>query len=213
MTDAEFGDFELEVEYRLPNGGNSGVFLRAWPEGQASGADFHEIQLLDDTDPKYSNIPDHQRTGALWNELAASPVLRPAPNQWHRLSIVVVGDQLKVSINGQQVVDGRHPIGKRERGRIGQQAHQTQVDFRNIRIKENPKESNESAIGSSTTVAPDLQTWPDVDVSWSTAKPYDFDSTRSGNLTQVVYTHGVAPSRELWTRRLKRGLRKLSWAI
>ena len=58
MSDAEFLDFELELEYFLSKGGNSGVFLRAWADGKSSGGDFHEIQLLDDTDQQYSSIPD-----------------------------------------------------------------------------------------------------------------------------------------------------------
>ncbi len=135
MTDAEFRDFELELEYELATDGNSGVFLRAWPEGSDSGADFHEIQLLDDTSDKYADIPASQRTGSLWNALAAQPVLRPAPNRWHQLQVTLRGRNLQVAVNGQQVVDGRIPGGKRNTGRIGLQAHGSRVRFRNIRVR------------------------------------------------------------------------------
>ena len=159
MSDAEFLDFELELEYFLSKGGNSGVFLRAWADGKSSGGDFHEIQLLDDTDQQYSSIPDTHSTGALWNQIAAKPVLRPAPDQWHRLRVVADVEQLRVWINGTKVVDGQLPPGKPSRGRIGLQAHQTHVEFRSIRLRELRTPAN-SLIHASTDALM-LDTFPE----------------------------------------------------
>ena len=110
-------------------------FCEPGHSGHASGKDFHEIQLLDDTAPKHANVKDANRNGSLWSVIPARPVLRPAPNQWHRLRIKLVGSRLTVAVNGQQVLDGNLPPGKPPTGRIGLQAHQSRVQFRNIRVK------------------------------------------------------------------------------
>jgi serine/threonine protein kinase len=191
MSDGEFENFQLELEYLLEEEGNSGVLLRAWPEGKTNGGDFHEIQLLDDTAPKYAKLEDTVRNGALYGQIAARPVLRPPPNQWHGMTIIVIDDQVQVQINGQQVVDGKLPSGKQRGGRIGLQLHgKTHVEFRNIRIKElsNKSQSTES------------HAKPRVAASWSTARPFDFGNNQGTDLSHIVYTHGDAPTRDLWMR-------------
>ncbi len=136
MSDSEFEDFELELEYLLTSDSNSGVFLRAWPDGALSGSEFDEIQLLDEAAPNHANIKDVQRTGALFGHVAPSPVLRPEPNEWHRLWILAVGKQVTVRINGNEVLATSLPEGKRSRGRIGLQLYPKKVQFRNIRVRE-----------------------------------------------------------------------------
>ncbi len=136
MSEAEYQDFELELEYQLSSGGNSGVFLRAWPNGNVTGGDFHEIQLHDDTAPSHKTLDGLGSNGSLYGQIAASPVLRPPPNQWHRLRISLVGEQLKVWVNGRQVLDGKLPPSKQSGGHIGLQLHRSRVEFRNIRIRE-----------------------------------------------------------------------------
>src|SRR5687767_1939312 len=53
-TDKEYGDFELRLEYRIGPAGNSGVGLR-FPKGGWPSTDAMEIQILDDTSPRYKN--------------------------------------------------------------------------------------------------------------------------------------------------------------
>ena len=89
MSDNEYRNFTLDFEYKLAPGSNSGVFLRAWPEGKVNGADFHEVQLLDETSPKYASIRPTNRTGSLFAKLPALPGAGPrsrplAPHDDHR---------------------------------------------------------------------------------------------------------------------------------
>ena len=50
-TTDEYANFELELEFRLPEGGNSGVFLRT-PEVSEPSSKGMEIQILDDPSPR-----------------------------------------------------------------------------------------------------------------------------------------------------------------
>ncbi len=153
MSDNDFDDFELEFEYRLPKGGNSGVFFGAFPVGNNFDVTaFHEIQLLDDTAGKYASFADNQRTGSLYDQIAASPVLRPAPNRWHQMQIKVQSGRVTVRLNGKQVVAGPLPKEKRSRGRIGLQLHTGRIEFRNIRQR-----TLSSAQTSSVTEKPSVQ--------------------------------------------------------
>ena len=61
-TDKEYANFELELEFRLPPGGNSGVFLRAPKEGDGAYAGM-EIQVLDDEAKEYATIQPWQHCG------------------------------------------------------------------------------------------------------------------------------------------------------
>ena len=47
MTEKEYGDFELRLEYKMPKGGNSGVGMRSRSKGDPAYAGM-EIQLIDD---------------------------------------------------------------------------------------------------------------------------------------------------------------------
>jgi hypothetical protein len=136
MNHAEYDDFELQLEYKLATGGNSGVFFRAWPGGQKNGGDFHEVQLLDDTAPGLAHVDAVNRNGSLYGQIAAKSVVRLASNQWHRMKISVDGDRLQVWINEVKVLDGIIPAGKKKGGHVGLQIHQSHVEFRNIRIRE-----------------------------------------------------------------------------
>ncbi|MCE9605496.1 MAG: DUF1080 domain-containing protein [Planctomycetia bacterium] len=136
MSDADYDDFEFECEYKLAPDSNSGVFIRAWAEGNSSDGSFHEVQLLDDKSPKFSHHSEKQRTGALYN--AAAPIPQPSTptGQWHKLYLAAIDKYARVSINGTQVVERGNIAAKRLRGRIGLQLYPTQVELRNLRVRE-----------------------------------------------------------------------------
>jgi hypothetical protein len=62
MTEKEYGDFELLLEYKLPEKGNSGVALRAPLQGQPH-YDGMEIQILDDVWHKANYKACGKKTG------------------------------------------------------------------------------------------------------------------------------------------------------
>lgn len=143
-------DFELQFEYRLSAGGNSGVSLRFPGTGNPS-LEGLEIQLLDDRSEKYQNIQPQQATGSLY--FAVAPQVRDAAHpagEWNQCSVVCEGARLKVMINGQlvnqidldqltktsggvvrKVSELRSPVGS-----IALQSHVSRVDFRNVFVKD-----------------------------------------------------------------------------
>ncbi len=145
-TTAEYGDFDLSLEYKLPKNGNSGVFIRA-PKTGTPYVDGMEIQLLDDYGGKWKNLRPNQFTGAIYAVAAPSRrVTRPA-GQWQTMRILCVGKKCRVWVNGEQIIDAdlaelakthgkKVPGLKRDSGLIGLQNHGDPASFRNIRLRE-----------------------------------------------------------------------------
>jgi hypothetical protein len=136
MSDREYGDFELDLEYKLWPKGSSGVFLRAWRDGHISGKDFHEVQLLDDDAIEFATVAVNAKNGALWGKIAATPRVAAPALFWNQLRIAVRGNLVQVSVNGVQVVDGELPRGKPNAGRLSLQLSEQGVAFRSIRVRE-----------------------------------------------------------------------------
>ncbi len=146
-TTSEYSNFEIELEFRVPDAGNSGVFLRAPHEGDPAYAGM-EIQILDDHSPKYASARPAQFTGSLYDVQAASPRVTKKSGEWQKMDIVADGKKIKVTLNGTVVVNTdlkdhedaatKHPGIKRDKGHVGLQNHGSRLDFRNIRIRELP---------------------------------------------------------------------------
>ena len=140
----EYANFELELEFRQPEGGNSGVFLRA-PEVPDVSAEGMEIQILDDPSPRYATIQPWQHCGSLYGVVPAKPGALKKAGEWQKYHIVCNGRKVQVTLNGEVVVDANldehkdkeadHPGIKRTTGHIGLQNHDTRMDFRNIRVR------------------------------------------------------------------------------
>jgi len=144
-TNAEFGDFNLRLEYQVSAGGNSGVYVRVPADGnhhrsneQQPPAGF-EVQVLDDHAKKYAKLKDYQYGGSLYAIApATSHVCRPA-GEWNTLEINCRGRQVTTIHNGVVIVDAtpeKFPIlGLRNvHGFLGLQNHSTVVRFRRLRI-------------------------------------------------------------------------------
>ena len=146
MSEAEFADFELELDYRLPAGGNSGIFLRCWPEGDISGGQFLEIQLLDDAAPEFRNIPPQAKNASIFAAAAPDPSPDAPAGQWNHVEIALQGRALQVFFNGVRVQHAdldafreqfaRFPGLTRQRGHIGFQDYGPGIQFRNVRARE-----------------------------------------------------------------------------
>jgi hypothetical protein len=135
----QYGDFELELEYRCADEHtNSGVFIRVpgMPTSDEYIYQSFEIQINDGDEGIHT-------TGAVYD--AEAPTATPAnpPGEWNTFRITVQGDRIRVAVNGTQVIDWMaEPRGKirafAPRGYIGLQNHddRSPVYFRNIFVKE-----------------------------------------------------------------------------
>jgi len=144
-THETFSDFELKLEFNVPPGGNSGIYLRAPREGRISRSGM-EIQLLDDHAEKYADLKPWQRCGSLYHvEPAASGAVGEA-GTWQSLHIRLVGREIRVTLNDKQIIDtrldrypqleGQHPGLKRASGYIGLQNYGgSPVRFREIYVR------------------------------------------------------------------------------
>ena len=152
ITRAQFADFELELEWRVETGGNSGIFFRATEDHRYIFMSAPEVQILDD---------NHHKDGrSTLTSAGANYGLHPAPRgivrsagAWNTVRVRVVGDSVTQWLNDQQIVSyqlnsedwqrrvdnskfRRWPdYGKARRGHIGLQDHGDPVAFRNIRVR------------------------------------------------------------------------------
>ncbi|HEX3656661.1 MAG TPA: DUF1080 domain-containing protein [Pirellulales bacterium] len=146
-TDKEYGDFVVRCEFKLPPGGNNGLAIRYPGSGGPAYAGMCELQVLDDGDPKYSQLDPRQANGSAYAMVPAHRgYLRPT-GEWNFEEVTVRGSTIKVELNGSIVLetdlskvtsfmkDTPHPGKDLKRGHFGFAGHRDPVQFRNIRIK------------------------------------------------------------------------------
>ncbi len=139
-TRQQYGDFRLRLEYRLGEGGNSGVYLRVPRDGNHHGPGAGvEVQILDDASDRYRELEPYQFSASLYAIAAARRGSARPAGAWNALDIRCVGHHYTVTHNGQTVLD----VSERDypelaarlaRGFIGLQNHSEPVWFRHLRI-------------------------------------------------------------------------------
>ncbi len=142
---AEYGDFNLRLEYQVDAGGNSGVYVRVPADGNhhrendtAPPAGF-EVQILDDDDPQYKNLKDYQFSASVYDIAGAQPHVCNPHGQWNTLEINCQGGNISTTHNGKivtRVTPETHPLSKLRqlKGFLGLQNHSSLVKFRNVRV-------------------------------------------------------------------------------
>lgn len=148
LTEGEYGNFDLRVDFKLPKGGNSGVALRAPFQGNPAYAGM-EIQLLDDPwykdEKNFKGIRQVQLTGSIYDVVPPSSDATKPAGQWNTIHITAKGPHITVELNGVKTVDANledhkdrakdHPGILREKGHLGLQSHDGRVEFKNIYVK------------------------------------------------------------------------------
>jgi hypothetical protein len=147
FTKEEYGDFVARVEYRLPPAGNNGLAIRYPGKGQASVDAMCEVQILDDTSPKYAKLDPRQFNGSAYGMAAAHRgYLRPV-GEWNFMEVTVQGPTIRVELNGTRILDAdlskvtefkdnrAHPGKDRTSGHFGFCGHNDPVAFRTVQIK------------------------------------------------------------------------------
>lgn len=142
---AEFGDFNLRLEYQVSAEGNSGVYVRVPADGnhhrendQSPPAGF-EVQILDDAAPKHKDLKDYQYSASVYDIAGATRRVSKPPGHWNTLEIDARGQEITVTHNGIVVVEvsaEAFPLInlRQTNGFLGLQNHSTLVSFRNLRV-------------------------------------------------------------------------------
>ena len=136
VTEKKFWNFTVRYEYMTPEGSNSGFYLRG----------RYEIQILGDAkDGKASNSCN----GSLYSFRAPDQFATKPGGEWQTVEATIIGDRITVTLNGVKVHDNvkcdRATGGELDRqytepGPIFLQGDHGTVSFRNILLKELPKE-------------------------------------------------------------------------
>jgi hypothetical protein len=156
MTVRQFDNFILDLDYRVSEGGNSGIMYRVMTDGDRPYYSGPEYQILDNERHADAKNGRDRYAGANY---ALHPPEKDAGNpagQWNNARIVVNGNRVEHWLNGEQVVayelhsdDWKKRVaaskfaewpmyGKATRGHIVLQDHGDLVEFRNIKIKSIP---------------------------------------------------------------------------
>jgi hypothetical protein len=147
LTEKEYSDFVFRFEFKLTKGANNGVGIRTPFEGDAAYAGM-EIQILDDQDEQYKGwLRPEQHHGSVYDMIPARTGFRKPLGDWNSEEIYVKGRHIRVTLNGVILVDTsldivrepevlkKHPGLARTSGHVGFLGHNSQLWFRNVRIK------------------------------------------------------------------------------
>ena len=151
-TKDSYGDFVLDLEFKVAKESNSGVFLRSGDIKNVLAA--LEIQVHESADgSKYGML------GAIYDAMPPSKAVGKAVGEWNRYTITCKGPQVTVVLNGETIIDanldnwpeaGKNPDGTPNKfkkalkdyarsGPIGLQGlhgkAQAPVWYRNLKIK------------------------------------------------------------------------------
>lgn len=97
ITRQEFGDFKLQVEFLMPEGSNSGVYLRG----------HYEVQIQDD----HGKEPDSHNCGGLYGFITPSQMACNPAGEWNRYEITLVGRTVTLVCNGITIIEGQEIPG------------------------------------------------------------------------------------------------------
>jgi len=127
VSEREYDDFRLVVEFWTDEPANSGVFIRCQDSQNVTATNCYEVNIYDTRpDPTY-------RTGSIVN-VAAPAQMIDAANQWNRFEIVAQGSNLKINLNGIDTVDVNNE--QFDSGSIALQYGSGVVRFREVRLQE-----------------------------------------------------------------------------
>lgn len=154
VTDREFTDFELIVEWKIEAGGNSGIFYHVqenpqYPRMYETGPEF---QIIDENNYPMELL-EKQKTGACSDVLAPKVLKSNFPGNWNTTRIKVKKGKVEHWLNGYKVLQFSMNTSKWKKqvklskfadldyakvrgGKIGLQDHGNPVYFRTIRIRE-----------------------------------------------------------------------------
>jgi cytochrome c len=155
VTDGEYQDYELALDWKISACGNSGVYYNVveyaakYQNGWMTGP---EMQVLDDACHPDAKIIKH-RAGDLYDMISCNPVTVKPAGEWNHARLISKQGKVEHWLNGQKVVSYDmntsawpaliaaskfkvYPdFGKARKGRIALQDHGDLVWYKNIKIR------------------------------------------------------------------------------
>ena len=104
-TSKVYRNFVVRLEFRLPPAGNNGLAIRYPGSGDSAYAGMTELQVLDDTDPKYKDLDPRQAHGSAYGMVASTRGHLKPVGQWNEQEVTVRGSTITVVLNGTTILD------------------------------------------------------------------------------------------------------------
>jgi hypothetical protein len=148
ITKEQYGAFEMEFDYNISEGGNSGLMYHVLETEDKPWQTGPEMQIQDNAAGK-----DPQKAGWLYQLYPAEVDTTNPPGEWNTVRVVITPEKCEHYMNGAKYVEyvkgsedwdakvaaskfSKFPhFGKPTKGHINLQDHGNVVSFRNIRIK------------------------------------------------------------------------------
>ena len=150
VTDREYTDYELLIDYRTVPKADSGIYLKANPQ----------VQIWDFTEEAKFKLGADKGSGGLWNNSAGAPGKDPAVladkafGEWNSFRIRQIGARTSVWLNGKMVVDNAimENFWDRQKplfasGPICLQTHGGEIRWKNIFLREISAEESAKILG------------------------------------------------------------------
>lgn len=144
ITDKEYGDYVLTVEWRWPGdkGGNSGVFVhcqapdKIWPKGveaQLMSGRAGDFWLVGEAKLAVDKTRQDEKTPRHFFRMKTDKEVENPIGQWNKYEITCKGGTVELVVNGQMVNKGTD--GELTKGKILLQSEGTPIEFRNVTLK------------------------------------------------------------------------------
>jgi len=137
-----FDHFDLHIEFKVAEGANSGLFLRAQPNDEVYRG--FEVQVIDD----FGTPPNKNSSGGVYDVVSPMFNLSRPAGEWNSYDIEVHGHEVSIRMNGWLVTQADFepmttPLGKFKiaykdmipLGHIAFQDHGGEAWFRNVRVR------------------------------------------------------------------------------
>jgi len=155
VTDEQFDNFDLKLEWKISNAGNSGIIFCVHEDTTKYKAPYEtgpEMQVLDNEGHSDGKIHKH-RAGDLYDLIACSKETVKPVGEWNQVEIKLINGKLDFFLNGEKVVSTTMwddnwnnmvanskfktmpGFAKFKKGGIDLQDHDCAVWYRNIMIK------------------------------------------------------------------------------
>lgn len=153
VTNATYDNFELEVEWKIDTGGNSGIFYYVVedPKYRRISETGPEFQIIDNDNYPVA-LTESQKTGSLSDVKAPQKAAVKAIGKWNKTRILVQNGAAEHWLNGKKILSyqigseewdrlvaaskfAEMDYGKTRSGQIALQDHGNKTWFRNIRIR------------------------------------------------------------------------------